>query len=178
MPEDHAAYLSSVFWGAITIGRLLAGNYTFLSISLQQAYLATKISPKTMLLIDMGGCMTSLVILLALDHLKSPTVLWIITFAVGMFMASIFATAFSLPGEFNITVNSRAASMMIVEASIGDMGIPVIAGWTMSWFEPQALFWSILVIYVMAITTYISIVYTANKINNSKGKLSEELVHN
>lgn len=127
-----------------------------------------------MLITDMAGCMISLIVLLVLDHLKNHTVLWVITFLVGLFMASIFATAFSLPGEFNVAVSSRAASIMIVEASIGDMGLPVLAGWTMSWFEPQALFWTILVIYTLAIMTYIAIAYSAYILNKSKNALKEQ----
>jgi fucose permease len=127
-----------------------------------------------MLLTDMAGCMGSLIILLVLDYLKSHAALWVITFAVGLFMASIYATAFSLPGEFGINVNSRAASIMVVVCSIGNMGLPVVAGWTMSWFEPQALFWTILVIYCMAILTYVGIVYSAYLINKSKKDLTEQ----
>ena len=66
----------------------------------------------------MLGCTITLLVLLLLDHLHSHIVLWIVTLCFGFFMGPIFATAFSLPSEYNIEVNSRAVSIMVGKLEI------------------------------------------------------------
>ena len=63
-------------------------------------------------------------------------------------------------------------------ASIGDMGVPVIAGWLMKVFAPKALFWMILAIFVTATTIYALIAIAALKLHKpiSREKQEFELV--
>jgi len=149
--EADAAYLSSVFWASITVGRLIA-----VPISIY-------FTPRTILFGDMAGCMISLTLLLVFSYLKNKVLLWILTVTFGFSMASIFATAFSLPSILKITITSKAASVMIVGASIGDMVLPMVAGWILSGIGPQALLLTILGFFVPAVIISNILLFGFNK---------------
>jgi len=69
----------------------------------------------------------------------------------GLSMASIFATAFSLPLLLNVNITGFASSVLIVGASIGDMVLPMVTGWLISALGPQALLGSILSFFLPAV---------------------------
>jgi len=142
MDETNAAYLSSVFWGAMVVGRLAA------------VFLSTKISAHRLLSLDMTGSIVSIAMLLLFDSLRREIVLWIVSIGFGLFMASIYATAFSLPREMDINVTSTSTSILIVFSSLGDMGLPVVAGWLITHLKPQALIWMILCVFLVAVCIY------------------------
>jgi len=139
MDETNAAYLSSVFWGAMVVGRLAA------------VFLSTKISAHRLLSLDMTGSIVSIAMLLLFDSLRREIVLWIVSIGFGLFMASIYATAFSLRREMDINVTSISTSIMIVFSSLEDMGLPVVAGWLITHLKPRALIWMILCVFLVAL---------------------------
>jgi FHS family Na+ dependent glucose MFS transporter 1 len=77
--ETSAAYLTSAFWGAFTIGRLLGIG------------ISSRLRPQTILLTDLAGCLAAFAILLLWPD-SSPA-LWTGTIVLGFSIASIFATA-------------------------------------------------------------------------------------
>lgn len=101
-----------------------------------------------MLIMDMSGALLSILVLIFLEFLRVKLLLWAMTITFGLSIASIFATAFSIPPSLNVSITSRAASIMVgkspfvsffrlcwltffcssVGASIGDMTLPMIAG--------------------------------------------------
>jgi fucose permease len=115
---EVAAYLTSAFWGALTVGRLLA------------IPLAMHFKPSTLLFADLGGCVISLALILLWPG--SLTIAWIAACGTGLSMASIFPTMISF-AERRMTITGQVTSYFFVGASTGGMAIPWLIG---QLFEP------------------------------------------
>jgi MFS transporter, FHS family, Na+ dependent glucose transporter 1 len=112
-----AAYLTSVFWGALTLGRLLS------------IPLAARLRPRTLLLADLFGCLVSVLVVIAWPGV--PAALWLGTFGAGFSMASIFPTMISFAGR-HLPTTGKTTAWFFVGASSGGMLIPWLIG---QWFE-------------------------------------------
>jgi FHS family Na+ dependent glucose MFS transporter 1 len=166
MEDSLASYLTSVFWFAITIGRLLA------------VPIAAKFSTKAMLIVNMIGCIMSLSVLVFFSDLKSEVLLWTMTASFGLFMASIFATAYSLPQDLGIELNSTAAAILIAGSSIGDISIPWFVGMLWTHYGQSVLLISELTITLMELALYFVVVYGVDKFLKSKPTSTQiELKH-
>lgn len=108
-----AAYLTSAFWGAMTLGRLLA------------VPLAARFSPRQVLIGDLAGCLVSALVLVL--WLGNPIATWIGTFGAGLSMASIFPTALSF-AEKRLKITGTITSLFFVGGSLGGMSLPWLIG--------------------------------------------------
>ena len=108
-----AAYLTSAFWGAMMVGRLLS------------VPLAARFSPRQVLTGDLAGCLVSVLVLVV--WMGNPIATWIGTFGAGLFMASIFPTAISL-AERHLKITGTVTSLFFVGASLGGMSLPLLIG--------------------------------------------------
>ena len=108
-----AAYLTSVFWGALTVGRLLA------------IPLARRFPPHSLLLADCLGCLVSLLVLLLGS--QSVAVTFLATCGVGLCMASIFPSALAL-AQTRVRITGRMTGWFFVGASAGGMTLPWVIG--------------------------------------------------
>ncbi|TMC50903.1 MAG: MFS transporter, partial [Chloroflexi bacterium] len=108
-----AAYLTSTFWGALTVGRLLS------------IPLAARFSPRVILLADLLGGVLSM--LLILTGSQSLALTWLGTAAFGLSMASIFPTTLAL-AERRMTITGQVTGWFFVGASLGGMFWPWLIG--------------------------------------------------
>ena len=107
--EITSAYLASAFWGAFTIGRLLA------------IPISTRLRPLTILYLDFAGCLVSLGLIMLFRD--SQTILWIGSILLGISFASIFPTFLTLSEE-RMHVTGTMAGWFLVGGSIGGMILP------------------------------------------------------
>ncbi len=146
-----AAYLTSVFWGALTIGR-------FLSIPL-----AKYIKPATMLIIDLTGCVLSIIFVVISSG--SVVATWFGTFGIGLFMASIFPAAINM-AEHRMTITGKITSWFFVGGSLGGMTLPLIIGQFFEslgpWIAPSAILANML----MAVLVFGLMLRVENKASN------------
>lgn len=112
---DHvtAAYLTSIFWGAVTAGRLLSIPLT------------GRIRLKMILLIDLLGVLFSLILMLAFS--QSVTALWVGVIGTGLFMASIFPTMLAFAGQ-HMAITGKVTGWFLVGSSFGGMSVPWLIG--------------------------------------------------
>jgi MFS transporter, FHS family, Na+ dependent glucose transporter 1 len=108
-----AAYLTAAFWGALTVGRLVA------------IPLSMRMSPRRMLLMDAIGCLASVILILLWP--ASLAAIWIGTLGMGFFMASVFALAFTV-AERNMDVSGAISGWFLVGGSVGSMLVPMLIG--------------------------------------------------
>ncbi|XP_032217767.1 major facilitator superfamily domain-containing protein 4A [Nematostella vectensis] len=113
MRTDHAAYLNSLFWGALSVGRFLAIG------------IALYLKPPTMMMIDLIGCLCCAFYMLVMEH--SETALWLGTAGVGLFMSSVFPTCIAL-AEYYIDMTAPVTSVMIMSAALGELLLPLLVG--------------------------------------------------
>ncbi|HEX7433982.1 MAG TPA: MFS transporter [Anaerolineaceae bacterium] len=112
-PDSVAAYLTSGFWGAFTVGRLIS------------IPLAAKFPARRILLVDLLLAMVGLLIIQLIPG--SYVALWAGTLVVGLGMASIFPTVIALAESF-MTITSWVTSWLFVGSSLGAMAMPWIIG--------------------------------------------------
>jgi FHS family Na+ dependent glucose MFS transporter 1 len=116
--EESAAYITSAFWGALTIGRLLA------------IPLAARLRPRTILLADLIGCVLSVGCIVAWP--QSISALWVGATGLGLAMASIFPTTLSFAAR-RMPTTATITGWFLVGASVGAMSLPWLIG---QLFEP------------------------------------------
>ncbi len=134
-----AAYLTSAFWTAITVGRLLS------------IPLAAHISPKGILFIDLIGAVFSI----GLPALwpRSNVAVWAGTIGVGLFMASMFPTMVSF-AERHLTVTGKVTSWYFVGGSLGGMTLPWLIGQLFESFGPRIMIYGISINLVLAFAVF------------------------
>ncbi len=145
-----AAYLTSAFWGGLTLGRLAS------------IPLAIRYRPRAILLVDLLGCLLSLGIILAWRD--SLAAIWIGTIGTGLSMASIFPTALSL-AERRMTLTGKITGWFFVGASAGAMLLPWIIGQLFEPVGPQILLYLLVLDLLLALLVFsVLILYSSRPI--------------
>jgi len=112
-----ARYLTSAFWGMLTIGRLAA------------IPISVRVRPRYMLLTGLLGSLVSVGIILFWRD--SMLAVWLGTLGLGLSMASVFPTTLNL-AERRMTITGRVMGWFFVGASVGAMFLPWFVG---QWIE-------------------------------------------
>lgn len=137
--EATAARLTSAFWGALTVGRLLS------------IPIAARLRPRAILFIDLVGCLISICLILLWPN--SIGVIWAGAMGLGLFMASIFPTTLSL-AERRMTITGNITSLFFVGASAGGMTVPWIIGQLFESVAPIVVMWAIFISLVAAVAVF------------------------
>jgi fucose permease len=138
--EITAARLAAAFWGAFTFGRLLG------------VWVSTRLRSKTILFIDIIGCVISLTIIMLWT--ESSTALWIGTLGLGLSQASIFPTLIMLAGE-RMVITGTITGWFLVGAGVGSMLMPWLIGQVFVITGPQAMTAVLLVTLVSFILVFL-----------------------
>jgi FHS family Na+ dependent glucose MFS transporter 1 len=137
--ETSAAYLTSAFWGALTLGRL-AG-----------IPIAIRFRSRSILLADLLGCVASAGILLLWPHSLAAT--WLGSLGLGFAMASIFPTVLSLAGQ-EMTLTGQITGWFLVGSSAGGMTLPWVMGQLFEASGPRSVMMVILVDVALAVAVF------------------------
>jgi FHS family Na+ dependent glucose MFS transporter 1 len=143
----RAAYLTSAFWGALTVGRLLA------------IPISTKFKPATMLFADLMGALASVGLILLFSG-AGPALLtgtiWAGALGAGLFMASVFPTILSLVSS-RMPVNGQVTGWFFVGSGAGAMSLPWLIGQLFERISPRATMWTILAALLLALFVFVLI---------------------
>jgi FHS family Na+ dependent glucose MFS transporter 1 len=145
--EVQAAYLTSVFWGALTVGRLLA------------IPIAARFRPRIILMTDLIGCLLSSGLILVWFH--SPAALWIGAAGLGLCMASIFPMMISY-AERRMTITGQTTSFFFVGASLGGMFLPWMIGQFFEKVSPHVTIQMVFVDLILATILFFVMTSRAN----------------
>lgn len=132
---ENAAYLTSAFWGALTIGRLAA------------IPIATRVRPRWILLFDLFGCLISLAILLLFPGFIGAV--WFGTLGLGAWMASIFPTTLTF-AERRMEITGKASSWFFAGAGAGGMLLPWLIGQLFERVGPRVTMYAIFADLILA----------------------------
>ncbi|HSV85920.1 MAG TPA: MFS transporter, partial [Levilinea sp.] len=151
--ETHAAYLTSLFWGTFTAGRLAS------------IPIAARVRPRWILLGDLIGIIIGLLVIL---FAPNPGVsIWIGTVIIGLSIASVFPTLISF-AEHRMALSGKITSYFFVGASLGGMTIPWLIGQLFETVGPRFTMVALLVDVLLALGVYAAlIVYTSRKESHS-----------
>lgn len=126
----NSAYLNSVFWGTLSIGRLVA------------IPLAVRYRPRALLTADFAGGFLSLLILVLFP--RSGVALIVASAGFGFALASIYPTAISLAGPV-MKMSGRVTGLFSLGSSAGSMVLPWIVGLFFEAFGPDSMSFILLV---------------------------------
>ncbi|MGB5060884.1 MAG: MFS transporter [Candidatus Promineifilaceae bacterium] len=108
-----AAYLTSIFWGSLTVGRLLS------------VPLANRLRPRKILTLGIVGSLLSVGVLLLFP--AAIWAMWLGTIGLGFSMAPIFPTTLAM-AERNMPVTGKTTGWFFAGASLGGMTLPWLVG--------------------------------------------------
>jgi fucose permease len=137
--EAAAAYLTSGFWGALTLSRLLT------------IPIAARVRPRSILLASLAGCLISVSIILLWPY--SSVAVWLGALGMGLSVASIFPSSFSL-AERNMTITGRVSGWFIVGASLGSISLPWIIGQLFERIGPRVTMFAIAIAITLALGVF------------------------
>jgi FHS family Na+ dependent glucose MFS transporter 1 len=134
-----AAYLTSAFWGSLTLGRLLA------------IPMAARFRPRTMLLADFLGSLAAIGVILLWP--RSLVAVWLGTLGVGLSMASIIPTLLSLAGR-HMPITGQVTGWFFVGAGAGGMTLPWLIGQLFETLGPRIAMVILLVDLALALAVF------------------------
>ena len=119
-----AAYLTSAFWLAFTIGRLLS------------IPAATRFTPKQVIPTALLSCLAILAV--GMIFSSSSLVLWLMAFGLGFCMAPVWPTGFTLAGQ-SIHLTGRLTGIILLGDSFGGMVLPSAVGQVIESSGPRTM---------------------------------------
>jgi len=131
-----AAYLTSAFWGSLTLARLLA------------IPISTRFKPRFVLLGNLIGCLASTGIISLWSN--SLTALWVGTFGMGISIACFFPTTFTF-AERRMTITGQVTGWFLVGAGVGGMSLPWVIGQLFKPVGPRVMLYAVMVNIIVAL---------------------------
>ena len=119
-----AAYLTSAFWAAFTVGRLIS------------IPAATRFTPKQVILTALFGCLA--ILALGMVFSGSSLALWLMAIGLGFCMAPIWPTGFTLAGQ-SIAMTGKITGVILLGDSFGGMVLPTVVGKVIEGSGPRAM---------------------------------------
>ena len=107
-----AAFITSLFWAALTVGRIVGIPF------------AARITPARFLKLSLSAALASLSLIVATNSLL---LLVIATSAFGLSMASIFPSTMTLASQ-RMRVSGQLTGWFVTGASLGAMTVPLVIG--------------------------------------------------
>ncbi|KAG9339736.1 hypothetical protein JZ751_023383 [Albula glossodonta] len=113
LPHKTAGYLASIFWAAITAGRL---------VSIPLSY---RFQPVRLLMINLAGVIVTVLLLLILY--TSSVFLFVGTCLLGLFLSSIFPCMLAYTEDI-LDYQGCATTVLVTSAGMGEMVLQVLVG--------------------------------------------------
>ncbi|HNB54839.1 MAG TPA: MFS transporter, partial [Anaerolineales bacterium] len=148
--EVNAAYLTSVFWGAFTLSRLVS------------IPLGARIRPNRILIGSFVGAVLSLSLIFFQP--QNQTLLWIAAFGFGFSIAPVFPTMLTFAGN-RMPITGRVTSYFFLGANAGGMFMPWFIGQSFEKVGPQFVINALLVDVFLALLMFFLILLMGKKNN-------------
>lgn len=151
--EAGAALMTSIFWGALTLGR-------FLSIPLAKKLALTKILLGNFIL-----AIFFLIIILVFPI--QPGVIWISSAGLGLALSSVFPTVLSL-GESRMKITGKITGLFFIGTSLGGSLIPMMLGQIFEYVGSYQIMIALLVTTVIGFVVLMTVIHTSNIVGEKR----------
>lgn len=142
----QAAYLSSYFWFALTVGRVVAiPTAVYVSASGMYRFQAAFSLVSSIAMVCFVG--------------SSYGAAVVISILMGFGLSSIYPLMMTLVADYGYAMDAGATSWFVAGACLGEGGVPVLSGWVMTTFGPAALSYFVISSQLMQIGSYLTIDY-------------------
>ena len=150
----RAAYLTSIFWLAFTIGRLIA------------IPAAVRFAPRRIIAVALAGCAGFLGLLVLFP--EAPSAVWIAAAGAGFCMAPVWPSGYTLAGQ-SVKLTARLSGFILLGDSIGGMILPGLTGWIMEAAGAPAMTQLVLASLVATFLAYLGILYFGKRRKETGG---------
>ncbi|MEW5958433.1 MAG: MFS transporter [Chloroflexota bacterium] len=146
--KTMAAYLTSGFFGAFTVGRLLS------------IPLVARLRPRLVLLSDLAGSLLSLGVIMLWP--TSLTAVWLGTVGCGLSMATIFPSILTMAGR-RMSITGQITGTLFTGASLGAMSTPWLVGQLFEKMQPPAMIACLFIDLALATVVIVGIISAFNR---------------
>jgi MFS transporter, FHS family, Na+ dependent glucose transporter 1 len=146
--ETGASYMNSIFWGALTLGRLLS------------VPLARRIAPSRLLVGNflLGIFFLGLILLFPFN----PMMVWIVSAGLGLALSSVFPTLMAL-GESRMKISGKVTGYFFFGSSLGGMLIPMVLGQIFEYIGSYQIMLALFVLTIAGLVVLISVIFASNR---------------
>jgi FHS family Na+ dependent glucose MFS transporter 1 len=145
----QAAYLTSGFWLAFTVGRLLS------------VPLATRFAPRQIISAALLSCVFFMGLIFVFAG--STAILWITALGLGFCMAPVYPSGFTLAVQgFKLT--ARASSFILLGDSVGGMILPWLVGQVLEAAGPRAMVYLVFSSMVCDLLAFVGLLHARSKV--------------
>ena len=149
IPVIQADYLVSTFWGALTIGRLI------------MIPISKKADQKVLLFFDVIGCILTMTVFILFR--EQVSIVWICTFLMGFFIASVFPSAISLANKY-MQMSGTITGLTFLGGNTGTLFIPWILGQVFEAYGGKAVLIGLLVDLILTLSVLIFLTFYTRKL--------------
>lgn len=147
--QSGASYMNSIFWGALTLGRLLS------------VPLARKIVPSRLLL---GNFFLAIMFLgLILVFPINTVMVWVASAGLGLALSSVFPTLLAL-GESRMKISGKVTGYFFLGSSLGATLIPMALGQIFEYVGSFQIMLTLFILTIMGLIVLSSLIFTSNKV--------------
>lgn len=137
--EIGSAFLTSLFWGAITLGRLAS------------IPLASYLNSQKILTINLLGSLLATILMYVFSN--SQVILWSGTILLGLSLASTFPTMLTFAGR-RMPLTGNVTRWFFVGAGVGGMFLPWLIGLLFETYNPRFMLIAVLIDLILAFTVF------------------------
>ncbi len=146
----QAAYLTSGFWLAFTVGRLIS------------IPVATRFRTGQVIAAALVGCLAILGANFVFSN--SLLLLWIVSAGLGFCMAPIWPSGYTLAGR-SIKLTARMSSIILLGDSFGGMILPSLTGRVLERFGAQAMMWLVFISLGLTLLAFLEMLRQRNALH-------------
>jgi FHS family Na+ dependent glucose MFS transporter 1 len=147
--EANAAYINSIYWGALTLGRFLT------------VLLSKKIQPSKILFGNFILSILSLAVLLLWP--VELIVVWLCSALLGLGFSSVFPTLLVL-SESRMKITGRVTGLFFLGSSVGGMLIPMILGQIFEYIGAYQVILALFFIVLFGLMALLAVIFASNRV--------------
>lgn len=147
--ESAAAYLNSIFWGALTLGRLLS------------IPLAKRLAPSKLLIGNFGLAIFFLIMVIIWP--ENSFVVWISSAGLGLSLSSVFPTLLAL-GESRMKITGRVTGFFFLGSSLGGTILPMLLGQIFEYIGSYQMMLTLFGFACCGFLVLVSMLLTSNRV--------------
>jgi FHS family Na+ dependent glucose MFS transporter 1 len=151
--ETAASYMNSLFWGALTFGRLIS------------IPLARKINPSKLLLGNFGAAILSLTLILLWPNDK--IIVWVVSAGFGLSLSSVFPTLMAM-GETRMKVTGKVTSLFFIGASFGGLLMPMLLGQIFDYVGSYYVMAALFAATFLGLMVLLSVLFVSKKVGEKQ----------
>jgi FHS family Na+ dependent glucose MFS transporter 1 len=147
--ETGASYMNSIFWGALTLGRLLS------------IPLAKKLAPSRLLI---GNFVLAIIFLgVILIWPVTPIMVWIGSAGLGLALSSVFPTLMAL-GETRMKITGAVTGLFFLGSSLGGTLLPMLLGQIFEYIGSYQIMLTLFGGACLGLIVLVSVILASNRV--------------